>query len=80
MTGKGRYHEGQAADPGNWLDGLSVRRTEMCHSVIHNTTCDHYRSARGCGFAHSKGEIREAEIARTLFVREALLSHGWPWY
>eukprot|EP00972_Heterocapsa_arctica_P002184 313705-Heterocapsa_arctica.AAC.1 len=61
MTGKGRFHEGEAAEPGKWLNGMSVRKSEMCRTIAEGIPCEHFRSARGCGFAHSKEEKREAE-------------------
>eukprot|EP00972_Heterocapsa_arctica_P085329 12575650-Heterocapsa_arctica.AAC.1 len=64
MTGKGRHHEGLAADPGNWLDGMSIRRSEMCRSIANGSYCEHFNSSRGCGFAHSIEEIAAVELAR----------------
>eukprot|EP00972_Heterocapsa_arctica_P069937 10332295-Heterocapsa_arctica.AAC.1 len=80
MSGKGRHHEGLASDPGNWLDGMSVKKTNMCRTIAEGVACPHFRSARGCGFAHSKEERQEAEVARTKYVRDALVARNWPWY
>eukprot|EP00972_Heterocapsa_arctica_P049831 7330630-Heterocapsa_arctica.AAC.1 len=73
MSGKGRHHEGKASDPGNWLDGMSVKKTNMCRTIAENVPCEHFRSARGCGFAHTKAERQAAEDVRTKYVRDALI-------
>eukprot|EP00972_Heterocapsa_arctica_P078434 11565785-Heterocapsa_arctica.AAC.1 len=59
---------------------MTIRRTEMCNSIANGTVCDHYKTSRGCGFAHSTAEIAAVEAERKRFVQERLDSHGWPWY
>eukprot|EP00972_Heterocapsa_arctica_P024143 3559141-Heterocapsa_arctica.AAC.1 len=59
---------------------MSVRRTNMCRTIAEQVACEHYRSSRGCGFAHTKQEQQEVEEARTRYVREALVGRNWPWY
>eukprot|EP00972_Heterocapsa_arctica_P020803 3065189-Heterocapsa_arctica.AAC.1 len=64
MTGKGRHHEGIAADQGNWLEGMSFRRSEMCNTIQFNTHCPHFNSQRGCGYAHTVEEMTKCRDAR----------------
>eukprot|EP00972_Heterocapsa_arctica_P017574 2598024-Heterocapsa_arctica.AAC.1 len=59
---------------------MSVRRTNMCRTIADGVPCEHFRSNRGCGYAHTKAEQRTAEDERTKFVRDTLLRLEWPWY
>eukprot|EP00972_Heterocapsa_arctica_P003747 559522-Heterocapsa_arctica.AAC.1 len=52
----------------------------MCRTIAEGIPCEHFRSPRGCGYAHSQREKKEAEVARTNYVYDALLHRNWPWY
>eukprot|EP00972_Heterocapsa_arctica_P004220 625957-Heterocapsa_arctica.AAC.1 len=52
----------------------------MCRTIAEGVSCEHFKSNRGCGFAHTKAERLAAEDARTKYVRSALIERNWPWY
>eukprot|EP00972_Heterocapsa_arctica_P042780 6309476-Heterocapsa_arctica.AAC.1 len=80
MTGKGRYHEGIQSQSSNWLHGMTFRKSEMCDTVADNSHCAHYRTSKGCGFAHTSAEMLACRETRFRFVKGAIAEREWPWY
>jgi hypothetical protein len=81
MTGKGRFHESEAVDGlKGWLVGMSIRHSTYCTSLRNHTRCEWRDTAKGCGFAHTKGEHDAHAQYRVDFVQKRLHERGWPWH